>query len=81
MLIRDCEKWDCRVQTMRLGDRIEYWVQSNYVGKERGGYMSTENRSGIQWMILGNGKFSSVCAHIVQVGWGWSRDEILTCAE
>eukprot|EP00973_Karenia_brevis_P076040 10562602-Karenia_brevis.AAC.1 len=66
---------------MGYGDRIEYWIQSNYVARDRGGYISTENRSGIQWMILGSNKYSSVCAHVVQVGWGYSRDEILTCAE
>eukprot|EP00973_Karenia_brevis_P024374 3361565-Karenia_brevis.AAC.1 len=43
--------------------------------------MSTERRSGCPWMYLGDGKSSSVCAHIAQVGWGFSREEILTYAE
>eukprot|EP00973_Karenia_brevis_P035846 4947115-Karenia_brevis.AAC.1 len=80
-LIAECKKRDCRVQTMKLGNNIEYWVQSNYVGKDTGGHMTTERRTGSPWMTLGQGKSSSVCAHIVQVGWGFSRDEILTYAE
>eukprot|EP00973_Karenia_brevis_P030768 4243405-Karenia_brevis.AAC.1 len=66
---------------MRYGDEIHYWVQSNFVGSDRGGYTSRESRSGIKWMTLGGNKFSSVCAHVVQVDWGYSREEILTYAE
>eukprot|EP00973_Karenia_brevis_P022821 3139403-Karenia_brevis.AAC.1 len=48
---------------------------------ERGGYSSVEFRSGIKWMYLGDNTFSSVACHVAQVGWGFSREEILSCAE
>eukprot|EP00973_Karenia_brevis_P017971 2469030-Karenia_brevis.AAC.1 len=65
-LLENCRRWDCRVQTMLFNGNVHHWVQSNFVGTDRGGYSTTEFRTGIKWMFLGDNKFSSVCCHVAQ---------------
>eukprot|EP00973_Karenia_brevis_P090476 12402776-Karenia_brevis.AAC.1 len=45
-LIQTCRTHESRVQTMKVGDEIQWWIQSIYVSKDKGGKVWTKDTDG-----------------------------------
>eukprot|EP00973_Karenia_brevis_P012506 1697434-Karenia_brevis.AAC.1 len=70
-----CETCECRLQVGRVNGRNMYHLQSVAVSMHEVGKTWNVPSDGSRWMNLGGNRASSVCAGIVQLSWGMSREQ------
>eukprot|EP00973_Karenia_brevis_P093099 12415615-Karenia_brevis.AAC.1 len=80
-LRKTCDVCETRIQIVEVGNQKKFWLQSEHVSKAKGGFVWTAQDDGSVWMNLGNRNVSSVCARIVQISYGMSREQILRALE
>eukprot|EP00973_Karenia_brevis_P043695 6052214-Karenia_brevis.AAC.1 len=71
-----CIQCEARLQTATVNGKIQFWVQSIHVGRDKGGYVWKQEEDGSVWMTLGGAQMSAVCGRLVQICWKHSREEI-----
>eukprot|EP00973_Karenia_brevis_P058315 8120290-Karenia_brevis.AAC.1 len=53
LLKETCEVCEATIQTVKVGGQIKFWVQAEWTGKAKGGYVWSDKDDGSTWMNLG----------------------------
>eukprot|EP00973_Karenia_brevis_P077499 10766954-Karenia_brevis.AAC.1 len=53
LLKETCEVCEARIQTTKVLGQLKFWVQSEWTGRAKGGYVWSHPEDGSTWMNLG----------------------------